>query len=398
MMLVSPQACVLTGTSFACGLVVGNAVTTANAHGSKQQAQILLIGRGDSLTSLELVLKNCNIVGAILEGFSPYSHQHWLCSYYDVPALTMTLGDFSAILPKLYSVDFDHHLVTGPLQDSSDLANSNPTNRFEISNRRKAQVRVSVFAQVNEPCDVELAINQGCDGFGEIKSSLFLDENGLELNRSTEILKQIDKLGFQAGLRPIRFFDAPPRQALNHSVVDGTADNSLGARGVRLISQQDDVVDLFKKSLQSCSHPNYTVVLPMVNTRAELENASERLDLPMSRIGIQFETPMACMNAEELLPGVEFAIVGLNDLTQYTTAWDRNNYHEKLTPEAALLPQVVQLAQNVCCTAKQHGTLSGVAIDLYPTSNLVQNLLQIAPDFIVVSPRRIQLWKQYLGS
>lgn len=387
----------LAGRSFARGLVVGNAVTITNAHDSKDQAQVLLIGRRDSLTSIELALKHCDIVGAVLDNFGPYSHQHWLCSYYDVPALTLICGSFSAILPKLYAVDFDRHVVTGPLQDSFRSATTNPTKKLEKSNRQKAQIKVGVFAQINEPCDVELAINQGCDGFGEIKSSLFRDEDGLELNRATEILKQIENLGFQEGLRPIRFFDAPPKQSLDISVVDGTAINSLGARGVRLINQEDDVVDIFKKSIQANLEPNYTVVLPMVNTRTELENASDRLDLPMSRIGVQFETPMACMNAKELLPGVGFAIVGLNDLTQYTTAWDRNNFHESLTPQDSLLPQVVQLAQNVCCTAKQNGTLSGVAVDLYPTSNLVQDLLQIAPNFIVVSPRRIQLWKQYLS-
>lgn len=389
---------IIEGASFASGLAAGLPVFVSEAQNTTSRAYILIIRRRDSLKSIERVLAREPVVAAILEGFGPYSHQHWLCGYYDVPAISLDSENLGQIPNDYCMIDFDAAYVAKVANDRVPTQVLEPlVNRYvSVDSNRSPGNSIRIFAQINNPSDVDVALKQGCDGFGEIKSSLLDAQTDGPRNHAVEILRAITLFNADPEILPVRFFDASPRQAATKNLVDGTANSALGVRGVRLLSQDKSTVDLFQKSLKGIEDLDYTIVLPMVNSKVELEEAAQLLQVPMSRIGVQFETPMACLNASKLLPGLGFAIVGLNDLTQYTTAWDRNSFHAIFTPSASILPQVVSLAKKVCLAARQEGVPSAVAVDLFPTVELARNLRSISPDFIVVSPRRIRRWRSYL--
>ncbi len=388
------------GASFAPGFVTGLPTSVTTAQSRTDTGILLKIGRQDSLTSIEAALQKNFCLGAILENFGPNSHQHWLCAYYDVPTLSLCVDAFLNVPNSICSIDFNAATIFQLSENGIRPPANRPTLHSKVPSAAKEPARstIRILAQLNSAADVKIALNQRCDGFGEIKSSIKDFGAGKPINAAVEILHNINQLSGKKRIIPVRFFDASPYHYSSVDTVDGTAISAFGVRGARLIVREDDTVELFLKSMIGAKDIDYTVVLPMVNLKSELEVAAHALSMPMDRIGVQFETPMACLNADELLSGIGFAIIGLNDLTQYTTAWDRNLFHNAFTPASSLVPAVVSLAEMVCAAARRNGVPSAVAVDLYPTASLVADLRRISPDSIVVSPRRIKLWRHHLES
>ena len=401
-MKIKQENFTILGVSFAGGSALGTPLSVSEALAKSKPDTVLIIRRHDNLKSIETVCAQCAPNAAILEDFGPYSHQHWLCSYYDVPAISLRTEQLLELPASPLFVDFDSGSISvferGKEKSSAvepEVSVGRPQQQEE--QRKLMAKRIQVLAQINAPSDISIAVSQGCDGFGEIKSSLVESSCGKKTIAAVEILAAIGQSDCRPDLLPIRFFDASPMHAeFEEGVVDGTADSALGNRGVRLFSAEPDAKNLFLEGLSDIGHNNFTVVLPMVNTISELKAAKLALSLPTARTGVQFETPMACLNADELLSEAGFAIIGMNDLTQYTGAWDRNRYHQEFTPHSTFLPQVIELAKKVCSAAQRLGITAAIAVDLYPNEVLAADLHEVSPDAVVVSPRRIKQWRHIL--
>ncbi|MCA9367617.1 hypothetical protein KC887_05165 [Candidatus Kaiserbacteria bacterium] len=400
-MKVAHRNMLIQGASFAKGFAFGTPLSVSEALAERNHDTVLVIKRNDTLESIEAVCALCAPRAAILEGFSPYSHQHWLCSYYDVPAISLREEQILELPRTKIFLDLETGSISFGERDDDERSSVKPEvpKHFPLDGNRSNLPRkeIRVFAQINAPSDVGIAVSQGCDGFGEIKSSIVEHGLGKITITAAKIIEEIRKVDRNPDLIPVRFFDASPSHIGDHSVVDGTANSALGIRGVRLFGAEPSAIGLFLESLSDIRQNDFVVVLPMVNTISELKTAKFALSLPTARTGVQFETPMSCLSADELLSEAAFGIIGLNDLTQYTTAWDRNRYHEEFTPHSTLLPQVVALAKNVCLSAKHRGVTVAIAVDLYPTDQLAADIHEISPDAVVVSPRRIKQWKKILG-
>ncbi len=150
---------------------------------------------------------------------------------------------------------------------------------------------------------------------------------------------------------------------------------SLGLRGVRLLLQRPDILkpQVSAVARLSARRP-VTLLLPMLDTLDTLErilaqlrellNLNEGAALPF-RIGAMVELPSAALMIEEILPRVDSVAIGLNDLTQYMLAADRDDelveaYHDAMQPAILrLLKRVVEAADKAGRPATVCGELAG---------------------------------------
>lgn len=135
---------------------------------------------------------------------------------------------------------------------------------------------------------------------------------------------------------------------------------SLGLRGVRLLLQRDDILGPQVCALARLAERRPVVLLvPMLDSldtlrrlRGKLEELCRRRDgiLPF-RIGAMIEVPAAALSIDDILAEADLAAIGLNDLTQYLLAADREDeaverYHD------ALQPAVLRLVRRVVASGE----------------------------------------------
>lgn len=135
---------------------------------------------------------------------------------------------------------------------------------------------------------------------------------------------------------------------------------SLGLRGIRLLLQREDILRPQVRAIARLARERpVTLLVPMLDTLDTLAATTEilcrtvgcpaREQLPF-RLGAMIEVPAAALQIEEILPHVDAVSIGLNDLTQYLLAADRDDefverYHDAVQPAVLrLLMQIVAAA------------------------------------------------------
>ncbi len=134
---------------------------------------------------------------------------------------------------------------------------------------------------------------------------------------------------------------------------------SLGLRGVRLLLERDDILAPQLRAIARIATLRPTLLLVPVldgldtlhafNAAVERICGLSRAAFPFS-LGAMIEVPAAALTIEALLEHVDHVSIGLNDLTQYVMAADREEeaverYHDPLTPAVlGLVDRVVSAA------------------------------------------------------
>jgi phosphotransferase system enzyme I (PtsI) len=138
---------------------------------------------------------------------------------------------------------------------------------------------------------------------------------------------------------------------------------SLGVRGVRLLLQRDDILAPQVRAIARLAERRPVVLLvPMLDSLDTLRRLTDRLEALCGvqreafpfQLGAMIEVPSAALAVAEILPDVDLVSIGLNDLTQYLLAADREDdsvqhYHD------ALQPAVLRLISQVVAAAGEQG-------------------------------------------
>jgi multiphosphoryl transfer protein len=233
--------------------------------------------------------------------------------------------------------------------------------------------RVEVFANVGSPAEARLAVGQGAEGVGLLRTEfLYLDRaTPPSEDEQVEVLREIARAldgrrvivrTLDAGAdKPLPFLRQPPE------------DNPfLGRRGIRLSLAEPA---LFRTQLRAilrvaAEHP-LAVMFPMVATRTELRAARALLDDARAEldsraeleVGVMVEVPALALQAAEIAPEVDFFSVGTNDLAQYTMAAERGNADLVGLLDESLAP-VLALIASVTAAATAHDRWVGVCGEL----------------------------------
>lgn len=266
----------------------------------------------------------------------------------------------------------------------------------------KSGHRILTFANIGQVDDVEQVLENDGEGIGLFRSEF------LYLGRSTppteeEQFKAYAKVAstMNGKVVIIRTLDIGADKKVDYFNLPAEENPALGVRALRICLMQPDI---FKTQLRAiyraAARGNIAMMFPMVTRLCEVEEAkaicaeveaelkAEGQEYAVPKIGIMIETPAAAILSGELAQHVDFFSVGTNDLTQYTTACDRQNqnlgkfydpHHE------AVLALLRLIAQN----AHAAGIPAGICGELAADPELTDLFVEMGYDELSVSPGAI---------
>jgi multiphosphoryl transfer protein len=349
--------------------------------------QAILVAE-DLLPSELTALDRRRLVGICLAGGGATSHVAILAAAMEIPML-VGVGASIREIPDNATVILDadrgllHYQPTGEEIDSARTA-SQARAAKTAALRSAAQtpcrsadgVRVELFANVGNIADAGIAVANGAEGCGLLRTEfLFIDRQTAP--GEDEQLAAYQGIADTMGDRPLilRLMDVGGDKPLQYLPLPFEENPALGLRGVRTALKRPDLLRTqIRAALRVTPRGKLRLLIPMVTDASELRAVREVVEATArefslsaaTEIGAMIETPAAALTAASLLREVDFLSVGSNDLTQYTLAMDRG--HAELARRTdALHPAVLKLVAAAASSATAAGKLvavcGGVAAD-----------------------------------
>jgi phosphocarrier protein FPr len=238
---------------------------------------------------------------------------------------------------------------------------------------------VAIGANVNNPEQVPLALDQGAEGVGLMRTEFLFLERGDTPSEDDQYATYSAMLAALAG-RPliVRILDIGGDKQVAHLHLPKEENPFLGVRGARLLLRRPDLMEPQLRALYRAARDHVpagaptgkdaplSIMMPMITSvpevlalRAVCERIREEIGAPSVPLGIMIEVPAAAIQADALARHCDFFSIGTNDLTQYALAIDRQN--TEMAPEAdSLHPAVLRLIRMTCEGAARHGRFVGV--------------------------------------
>ncbi|MCP4178164.1 MAG: phosphoenolpyruvate--protein phosphotransferase [bacterium] len=193
------------------------------------------------------------------------------------------------------------------------------------------------LALVNE---VTLLQKYGADGIGLYRTEfLYMIRDRLPSER--EQYKIFSKVLREAKDKEvtIRLLDVGADKPLPYINTPYEDNPALGNRGIRFLLTHEDILRPHLRAiLKAGVHGRLKILIPMISNKEEIIRLKEilvsvRNELISQRskfstnyeIGIMLEVPSALFDIENMIPEIDFASIGTNDLLQYIFASDRTN-------------------------------------------------------------------------
>lgn len=375
----------------------------------------------EDITPLELEqINQPNLVGVVLARGSVTSHEAVLSRSLEIPMIVGAVDAPEAIEQgDMLIVDGSSGLVlVHPTEESRyEYARRREDHRIAhtVLLRRKHEKVVSsdgkhfrVGGTAGSLADTKLAHSYGADHIGLLRTEFSLFAEGRFPREAEQVDMYSDIVAAMEG-KPvtIRTFDAGGDKLTLHDHQKQEPNPFLGQRAIRLALRfEREFRGHVRAILRSSVHGPVKILIPLVTTVNELKTVLRIIDEeketlgrqaksfdPELEVGIMVEVPSALFVLPKLLKHVDFVSIGLNDLTQYILAADRNNpsvsdlYNPGDPSVLIAVRQIVRASRgsrrpvNVCGESVSH-------------PEYLRLLLALEPDEVNVYPQAVPLIKE----
>lgn len=382
-----------------------------NPDGIKMEEPMIIVA--EDLTPSETLQIDKNMILAfVTQKGSSNSHTAILARTMNIPSL---VGADIEITPELngklmivdgnsgkYYIDPDDITL-----DEKERRRKAQLQQKELLNQLKGKEnvtidgrKINIYANIGNPKDVELVINNDAGGIGLFRSEfLYLgrDSAPTEEEQFASYKYVAEKMNGKKVI--IRTLDIGADKKADYFGFEQEENPALGYRAIRICLDQ---VDLFKTQLRAIYRASafgqISIMFPMIISVSEVRRIKEICEevkeelikegheiAPHVELGIMIETPAAVMVSEELAKEVEFFSVGTNDLTQYTLAIDRQNAKLDKIYDAHH-PAILRMLKMIVDNAHKAGAWAGICGELGSDTTLTETFLKMGFDELSVSP------------
>lgn len=260
--------------------------------------------------------------------------------------------------------------------------------------------KVKLYANIGNASDIGAVLQNDAAGIGLFRSEfLYLDSEDFPTEEEQfKVYKYVAET--MAGKQVIiRTLDIGADKQIDYFNLPKEENPAMGYRAIRICLTQQQIFKTQLRALfRASAYGNIAIMFPMIIALEEVLEIKEivaqvrkELDfegIPYKKdiqLGIMIETPAAAMISDDLAKEVDFFSVGTNDLTQYTTAVDRQNaslekfYH----PHHKALLRLIKLAAD---NAHKNGIWIGICGELGADMELTETFLAMGIDELSVSP------------
>lgn len=208
----------------------------------------------------------------------------------------------------------------------------------------KDSIQIFVNANLSLIGELDILKKIGADGIGLYRTEflyMIRDYPPPEENQF-KIYRRICE-DFKNRIITFRILDAGADKPLTYVNFSKEENPALGLRGIRLLEENEN---LFKTQISAILRAgissNTRILIPMVSSLQQILKVKEMIasisseftakgieHLKNPQVGIMIEVPSAVFDLENILPELDFASIGTNDLMQFFFACDRSS--EKLS-------------------------------------------------------------------
>ncbi len=369
-----------------------------------------------------LLLKQHSFAGFATDTGSPTSHTAILARSLGMPAVVglqslhrlvqqgepliidaeagVVLGSIDAPIRDIYSVR----------QAEQALAQSRLVRLKNVAAQTLDGTHVQLFANLDLPTDAARALDAGCHGVGLFRSE-FLYMNREDPPSEEEQTQAYTQVVVAMKGRPvtIRTLDSgADKEVPSVSAHRQTPSNpALALRAIRLcLAEPELFLTQLRAILRASAHGPIKLLVPLVSGPQEILAARKMITTAMDQlraqsiafdaeipVGAMIEVPAAALAIDGLLPVIDFASLGTNDLIQYTLAIDRAD-GEVAHLYNPLHPAVLRLIRDVIRRCNQADIPVSVCGELAGDPDLTRLLLGFGLTEFSMHPAQVLVIKQ----
>jgi len=236
-------------------------------------------------------------------------------------------------------------------------------------------VAIDLALNISDPKGAQLVPRLGASGVGLYRTEfLYMDRTSWPSEQESYVAYEQVAAAIGSGHLHIRLADFGADKCPDYADFPMGRNPSLGVRGVRLLLQRDDILGPQVRAIaRLAQHHPVVLLVPMLDSLDTLLQLTRKLEelcgSPREafafQLGAMIEVPAAAVAIAEILKEVDLVSIGLNDLTQYMMAADREDelvqhYHDALQPAVLrLISQVVTAAAAQAKPVSVCGELAG---------------------------------------